>query len=412
MAPAVGCRGGPSPRGAAGPRGHPAGPAAGACQALTSASCLPRGWSRAPGPTREKVGHRRGAGPGNAAWARAAEEEKQILETRRDVESSPREAGPARGERHVPAARGRQDQSQSAGRGHPLGAAGGRAGQAAAHTPSPPPPTREAAPGRSTAWAQLGVQAPEGNAGRAPEHILGRRRMQASPPRQQLLPNMSQLVKEAEIEAVREWRGRAASWGWGGWPGSRAGRGGRGRGVPGGPGRLQRVQGRPRGLPEAGDGSDVETGKRQSPQGSCTPILGSHSSWQGPFGQLSKRFSYPDTVGRRTSPLTGPLEPLYPALPVRWGPARTARTSEDRQQCAPKPRPAPQLRDGIGPMGAEGQALGGAPATPQKASPLSQRPWGMRPQLPAPHLGLGISESVTSPGPQPQGARPRPEILE
>lgn len=95
---------------------------------------------------------------------------------------------------------------------------------------------------------------------------------------------------------------------------------------PAGPGRLQRVQGRPRGLPEAGDGSDVETGKRQSPQGSCTPILGGHSSWQGPFGQLSKRFSYPDTVGRRTSPLTGPLEPLYPALPVRWGPARTART--------------------------------------------------------------------------------------
>lgn len=181
---------------------------------------------------------------------------------------------------------------------------------------------------------------------------------------------------------------------------------------PAGPGRLQRVQGRPRGLPEAGDGSDVETGKRQSPQGSCTPILGGHSSWQGPFGQLSKWFSYPDTVGRRTSPLIGPLEPLYPALPVRWGPARTARTSEDRQQCAPKPRPAPQLRDGIGPMGAEGQALGGAPATPQKASPLSQRPWGMRPQLPAPHLGLGISESVTSPGPQPQGARPRPEILE
>lgn len=28
-----------------------------------------------------------------------------------------------------------------------------------------------------------------------------------SPPRQQLLPNMSQLVKEAEIEAVWEWKG-------------------------------------------------------------------------------------------------------------------------------------------------------------------------------------------------------------
>lgn len=61
-----------------------------------------------------------------------------------------------------------------------------------------------------------------GNAGRVSRRILGRggyqedsgeedsgeedgarRKAKATPPRQQLLPNMSQLVKEAEIEAVQ-----------------------------------------------------------------------------------------------------------------------------------------------------------------------------------------------------------------
>lgn len=60
------------------------------------------------------------------------------------------------------------------------------------------------------------------NAGRVSGHILGRgscwerdwgredrarRKSKTSPPRQQLLPNMSQLVKEAEIEAVQGVRG-------------------------------------------------------------------------------------------------------------------------------------------------------------------------------------------------------------
>lgn len=66
----------------------------------------------------------------------------------------------------------------------------------------------------------------EGNAGRVFQHILGkggswerywggedraRRKAKASPPRQQLLPNMSQLVKEAEIEAVHGVEGGGAA---------------------------------------------------------------------------------------------------------------------------------------------------------------------------------------------------------
>lgn len=64
-----------------------------------------------------------------------------------------------------------------------------------------------------------------GNVGRASRHILGRggcrergwggedrvgRKAKASPPRQQLLANMSQLVKEAEIEASGKGEGQVA----------------------------------------------------------------------------------------------------------------------------------------------------------------------------------------------------------